>query len=428
MTEEKKFSYPKTFLLGFGFFGVSVIWSVYNAYVPLMLDGKYGLTAGWIGFFMVLDNIAALMIQPPLGVFSDRLRTPLGRRLPFVLLGAPFGAIAFGFIPLTSALPLFLMSCVILLLSMAIWRTPIVALMPDITPSRFRSQANGVINLMGGLGAVLSFAVGAKLYAMDPAYAFWMGSGLVLISALLVLIFIREPREYVAKKIHLVEMKGEQGEEKSVFDNIKDVFNQADKSASRILLAILFWFLSYNAVEAFFTLYGVKHLGLEAADSGFQLTYISLIFLIFAIPSGYIAAKFGRRRTIMTGISIMAFCILLMYFLPAAMLAKSFASIMGFGVYPVSLVLMLAGIGWALININSLPMVVDMTDDDHIGTYTGLYYFASQTAAIFGPVAFGGIIELGGNDYRLMMLLSPIFLVFAFVMMLGVRRGEAQKS
>jgi Na+/melibiose symporter-like transporter len=425
--EEKKFSYPKTFLLGFGFFGVSVIWSVYNAYVPLMLDGKYGLSAGWIGFFMVLDNIAALLIQPPLGAFSDRLRSPMGRRLPFVLLGAPIGAIAFGFIPLASALPLFIMACVILLLSMAFWRTPIVALMPDVTPSRFRSQANGVINFMGGLAAVLSFAVGAKLYAMNPAYAFWMGSGLVIISSMLVLIFIREPREYVAKKTHLAEMKGEQGQRKKVLDSIKEVFSHEDKSASRILLAILFWFLSYNAVEAFFTLYGVKHLGLAAADSGFQLTYISLVFLIFAIPSGYIAAKFGRRRTIMTGIVIMAVCILLMYFLSPALLSTSLSSIMGFGVYPVSLVLMLAGIGWALININSLPMVVDMTDDDHVGTYTGLYYFASQTAAILGPVAFGGLIEVGGNDYRLMMLLSPIFLVVAFFLMFGVRRGEAKK-
>lgn len=428
MTEEKKFSYPKTFLLGFGFFGVSVIWSVYNAYVPLMLDGRFGLSAGWIGFFMVLDNIAALLIQPPLGVFSDRLRTPLGRRLPFMLLGAPIAAVAFGFIPLTSVLPLFIIATVILLLSMAIWRTPIVALMPDITPSKFRSQANGVINLMGGLGAVLSFAVGAKLYEMNPAYAFWMGSGLVVVAAILVLIFIREPREYVAKKVHLADLTSDGKEKSKVIDNIKEVFSQEDKSASRILLAILLWFLSYNAVEAFFTLYGVNHLGLAEADSGFQLTYISLVFLVFAIPSGYISAKFGRRRTIMTGISIMALCILLMYFLPPATLTSQFGSVMGFGVYPVSLVLMLAGIGWAFININSLPMVVDMTDDDHIGTYTGLYYFASQTAAIIGPVVFGGIIQIGGNNYRLMMLLSPIFLVLAFAMMLGVRKGEAQAA
>jgi len=428
MTEEKKFSYPKTFLLGFGFFGVSVIWSVYNAYVPLMLDGRFGLSAGWIGFFMVLDNIAALLIQPPLGVFSDRLRTPLGRRLPFMLLGAPIAAVAFGFIPLTSVLPLFIIATVILLLSMAIWRTPIVALMPDITPSKFRSQANGVINLMGGLGAVLSFAVGAKLYEMNPAYAFWMGSGLVVVAAILVLIFIREPREYVDKKVHLADLSSDGKEKSKVIDNIKEVFSQEDKSASRILLAILLWFLSYNAVEAFFTLYGVNHLGLAEADSGFQLTYISLVFLVFAIPSGYISAKFGRRRTIMTGISIMALCILLMYFLPPATLTSQFGSIMGFGVYPVSLVLMLAGIGWAFININSLPMVVDMTDDDHIGTYTGLYYFASQTAAIIGPVVFGGIIQIGGNNYRLMMLLSPIFLVLAFAMMLGVRKGEAQAA
>ena len=162
--EEKKFSYPKTFLLGFGFFGVSVIWSIYNAFVPLMLSERFGLEAGWIAVVMVLDNIAAILIQPPLGVWSDRLRSPIGRRLPFILVGAPLAAFAFGFIPLIDTLVLFIISCITLLLAMAIWRTPVVALMPDITPSKNRSEANGVINLMGGLGTVLATLIGATLY------------------------------------------------------------------------------------------------------------------------------------------------------------------------------------------------------------------------------------------------------------------------
>ncbi len=413
----QKFNFGKIFLLGFGFFGVSVIWSTYNAYVPLILDGKFGLTAGWIGFFMVLDNIAALLIQPPVGAWSDRLRTPLGRRLPFILVGAPLGALIFGFLPMISALPLFIICAGGLLVSMAFWRTPVVALMPDITPSQYRSQANGIINLMGGLGSVISFAVGSSLYAANPSYAFWLGSVLVLISSSLVLLFIREPRNFDEKQ---------QEELPNIFSSIRAVFSEKERSASRMLLAIFFWFLSYNAIEAFFTLYGVKHLGLADADSAFQLTYISLAFLLFALPAGYVGASLGRRRTILTGIVLMALSILAMYFLPIATLTGKLAQVTKTGAfYPLSIVLAVAGFAWAMININSLPMMVDMTDSLRIGTYTGLYYFASTLAAILGPITFGGLVQATGNNYNLMMLLSPVFLVLALVMMLGVRRGEA---
>lgn len=413
----QKFSYGKTFLLGFGFFGVSVIWSTYNAYIPLILDGKFGLTTGWIGLFMVLDNIAALLIQPAVGAWSDRLRTPLGRRLPFILIGAPIGAVIFGFIPMISALPLFVVCAGGLLVSMAFWRTPVVALMPDITPSQYRSQANGIINFMGGLGSVISFAVGSSLYAANPSYAFWLGSALVIISASLVLLFIREPKNFDEKQ---------QEKLPNIMVSIAEVFSEKEKSAARMLLAIFFWFLSYNAIEAFFTLYGVKHLGLAEADSAFQLTYISLAFLLFALPSGYIGASFGRRRTILIGIIFMGLSILAMYFLPVASLTGKLAQLTKTGAfYPLSIVLAVAGFSWALININSLPMVVDMTDSLRIGTYTGLYYFASTLAAILGPVTFGGLVQLSGNNYNLMMLLSPVFLALALIMMLGVRRGEA---
>ncbi len=424
--EEKKFSYGKTFLLGFGFFGVSVIWSVYNAFVPLMLDGKFGLQAGWIGFIMVLDNIAALFIQPPLGVFSDRMRSPLGRRLPFIALGAPLAAAVFGFIPSISVLPLFILSCVTLLLAMAIWRTPVVALMPDITPSKYRSQANGVINLMGGLGSVLATVIGGTLYARNPSFPFFLGAVLVVVAGSLVLLLIREPEEYRAKKLHLATSADETKMERNVLKNISGVFSQKEKSPMFILLAILFWFISFNALETFFTLYGVNHLGLAEGDSAFQISYIGLTFMLMAVPAGIIASKLKRKVAIMTGIVIMTISIVLMFILPADVLTIKFASLMGNGFYSLSLILVLAGIGWAMINVNSLPMVVDMTDDEHVGTYTGMYYFFSQMAATLGPVVFGWSIQFANNNYSLMMAIAPIFLILAFVMMTQVKRGEVK--
>jgi Na+/melibiose symporter-like transporter len=178
-----KFSYGKIFLLGFGFFGVSVIWGVYNAFVPIFLANKFGLEAAFIGFFMTLDNVAALFIQPPVGAWSDRLRTPIGRRLPFILVGAPITALAFGLIPLAAVLPLFVACTSTLLLSAALWRTPVVALMPDITPSEKRSQANGIINFMGGIGTIIALQTGGALYKLSPAFPFWLGSALVVIAA-----------------------------------------------------------------------------------------------------------------------------------------------------------------------------------------------------------------------------------------------------
>src|SRR5690349_24128769 len=201
MEATMKFSYGKIFLLGFGFFGVSVIWGVYNAFVPIFLANKFGLEPAFIGFFMTLDNVAALFIQPPVGAWSDRLRTPLGRRLPFILIGAPITALAFGLIPLASALPLFVACTSTLLLSAAIWRTPVVALMPDITPSQYRSQANGIVNFMGGIGAIVALQAGGVLYKLSPSFPFWLGSILVLISTLIVYLFIKEPREYETTEV-----------------------------------------------------------------------------------------------------------------------------------------------------------------------------------------------------------------------------------
>ncbi len=410
-----KFSYGKIFLLGFGFFGVSVIWGVYNAFVPLFLANKFNLQPALIGFFMTLDNIAALLIQPPSGAWSDKLRTPIGRRMPFILIGAPVGALAFGLIPLAAVLPLFVACTSTLLLSMALWRTPVVALMPDITPSAYRSQANGIVNFMGGVGAIVSFLGGAALYKINPAFPFWMGSGLVIVAALLVFIFIKEPKNYEAAEA-----------QPGMIDSLKTVLADSDKSALRLLLAIFFWFLGFTAIEAFFTLYAQKHLGLEEADGARLLGQLSLIFVIFALPAGYIGARFGRRRTIVTGITILGAAMLAMFFTPVVTLTTQITKLPVLGVVPViGLLLMVGGAGWALININSLPMVVDMTDAARIGTYTGLYYLFSTLSAIAGPNVNGWIIQLTGNYYNAIMIVAPIFMAVALVMMMGVKRGEA---
>jgi Na+/melibiose symporter-like transporter len=413
-----KFNYWKIFLLGFGFFGVSVIWAVYNAFVPIFLSQKFGLSAVWVGFFMTLDNIAALFIQPPVGAWSDRLRTRLGRRLPFILIGAPISAVAFGLIPLAAVLPLFLACTSTLLLSMALWRTPVVALMPDITSSEKRSQANGIINFMGGLGAIIAFIGGAALYDMNPAFPFWLGSILVILSAVLVLIFIREPKNY------------EEGERQpGMWASLKEVAADQDKSALRILLAIFFWFLGYTAIEAFFTLYSVNHLGLEPSDGSRLLGQLSLFFVLFALVSGFIGGRIGRKVTISIGLVMMIVLLLGIFALPVSTLTTVVTKLPVLGVVPViGLFLMVAGIAWALININSLPMVVDMTTAARIGTFTGLYYLFSTLSAIVGPNLNGWIIQLSGNNYNLVMIVGAIFMAVALVLMLGVKRGEAQPA
>ena len=418
--QPKRLNYLKTFLLGFGFFGVSVIWSIYNAFVPLFLANKFDVRPGLIGFFMTLDNIAALIIQPTVGAWSDRLRTRIGRRLPFILVGAPIGALAFGLIPLASVLPLFVACTVTLILSMAIWRTPVVALMPDITPSKYRSQANGVINFMGGVGAIIAFLIGSQLYDINQAYPFWLGSGLVILAAILVFIFIREPKVYEEHP---------EAERPNLLKSLKGILHEEDKSALRIFLAILFWFVAYNAIEAFFTLYANKHLGLPESDGARLLSQLSLIFVLFALPSGFIGGKVGRRKTISTGIILMAVSMLMMAVLPVPILTNLLFTMPILGEVPVvGLILMFAGLAWALININSLPMVVDLTDAVHIGTYTGLYYLFSTLAAILGPNINGWLVELAGGEYSIIMFIGPVFMLLAFLMIIGVRKGEAAQE
>ena len=412
-----QFSYLKTFLLGLGFFGVSVIWGIYNAFVPVYLEEKFHLSPVWIGFFLTLDNVAALFIQPPVGTWSDRLRTPIGRRMPFILVGAPISALAFGIIPVAAVLPLFVACTSTLMLSMSLWRTPVVALMPDITPSKYRSQANGIITLMGGLGAIFAYIGGGQLVKINEAYPFWLGSALVLVAAALLLTFIREPK--------IVE---EPKAQPDLIQSVRLLFAEREKSALFFLLALFCWTVGYTAIEAFWTLYAKNHLGYSKGDAALLLGQHAIIIVIFAIPCGYLAGFLKRRTLITGGLWLTAILLATIYVLPVATLTTPLFTLPVLGVVPIlGVLLMAAGVSWALITIHALPMIVDMTTVARVGTYTGLYYLFSTAAAIAGPNINGWVVQLSGKNYNTVLLFAPIWMVIASVLLLKVTRGEVEK-
>jgi MFS family permease len=430
----QKLDYKKTFLIGFGFFGISVMWTLYNAYVPIYLqagsptfkaEGEvgFGLGAGLTGVIMTLDNVAAFFLLPIIGVWSDRVWTRFGRRMPFILVLAPLSLAAFLLIPvavqmippelsgqvnqLGAPLALFMIAIGIFLLAMAGFRTPVIALMPDLTPSPLRSQANGVINMMGGIGTLIATLGSGFLYGMGRMVPFVFGGVLMAAAVLMLFFFVKEPREFQAAA------KDDEG--LGALRGIRRVSPEARRSLAFLMGAIFCWFVGYNAVETFLSSYGVSELRMSTGQAPLLMGVASLAFPVFAIPAGYIAARVGRRPTIIAGLTVFGVLLAVNYFLRNATL-----------IWPI---MAIGGMGWALVNINSLPMVVDTAASDaDLGTYTGLYYIASQLAAVAGPIINGHIVEWGGGDYNLIFVVTPAFFLLAILCMLGVTQGEAKRS
>jgi len=428
-----KLDYKKVFLIGFGFFSTSVMWAVYNTYVPIFLQAGrpdfeattfgFGLSATLTGFIMTLDNIAAFFIQPIMGAVSDRTYTRIGRRMPYIITFAPIAVLAFVLIPLapqmippelngqigqlTNQFVLFVISLGVMLLAMAVFRTPVVALMPDLVPSPLRSKANGVINLMGGLGGVLAFLVGGLLYKVYRPLPFWFGGLVTLLAVGLLFWKVKEPRE-------LVESAARREEGLGVFRGLQDIPRENLSSLVLLILAIFFWFVGYNAIETFFSSYGVATLGVSESTASMILSVAYITFIAFSIPSGIIATRIGRKRTILIGLAAFTALLVVAFFVP---------------VVPVVVgLLALGGIAWSLVNINSLPMVVDIsTSEEVLGTYTGLYYVAGTLAAVVGPNLNGWVIDITGHNYNTIFLVAPAFFVLAILCMLGVTKGEAKE-
>lgn len=389
-----KLDYKRTFILGLGFFSASIVWPIYNNYVPIMLE-TYIKSGTFIGAVMTIDNIFAVIFQPLFGALSDKTNTKFGRRMPFLLIGVPLAAIFCSLIPSATSLITLMAFIIVMNFAMSIYRAPTVALMPDITPSPLRSKANGVINFMGGFAAVIAYGLGGLLYKANTGYPFYMASIIMVVALVLLYYFIEEP-----KNVEIEEEK-----EKAPKDVAKS------RSLIFMLLAIFFWFTGFNAVETFFSLYGQHILGIEPGTSSIVLTSFSGAFVAFAIPAGFIAGKLGRKRTILWGI-IGA----LLVFVPLIFIRN--ATI-------ISLLLVSGGIFWALININSYPIIAEMAPKGMTGAYTGYYYFFSSTAAIVSPILFGWIKDLVGS-YKPLFIYASMGFVLAFICMQFVKHGDVK--
>lgn len=391
-----KLDIKKTFLLGLGFFSVSLVWPLYNNYVPIFLREFFD-SQFLINLVMTLDNLLAVSLIPLIASLSDRTHTRFGRRMPYLMVGIPLAAISFIFLPNYTSFLSFMLIITVLNFSMAIFRAPTVALMPDITPAPLRSKANGIINFMGGLASVFVLIGGSILYRTNKSLPFIFTAVLMFFALGMLLKFIKEPKI------------GEKAAEEriSIRASVKAIVHDADKSTLYILIAIFFWFVGYQAVEATFSNYCVQFLGLNEADSGLILGFFALSFLIFSIPSGFIGSKIGKRKAILIGL-IGDTIVFLLLTLIGTLIPFNQVFMMG--------LMMIGGFFWAMININSYPMVVERTTEEKIGTFTGLYYFSSSLAAITGPLVLGGIIDLTSFVATFIFTASAYLIAFIFIL------------
>lgn len=393
----------KTWLLGLGFLSISMTWALYNAFVPLFL-ANYLKSAAMIGFMMTIDNYFAMFLQPWIGHRSDKTRSKYGRRMPYLLIGMPLGAVFATLIPLHTGFVALVLFMVLMNLSMSIFRSPTVALMPDITPENSRTKANGIINFMGGLGSILAFGLGAPLYKQAP-YLPFLCAGLVMLFSLVILkSFIKEPIALTGYGDGSSNPFQEERETRSPI-RIKDQF---DRTTLFILGAIFFWFVAYQGVEALFTLYGTKYIGMSDNDAAFSLTFFSLAFLAFALPSGWLGAKYGKKRIIALGVLGLFVIFVSLVFVKSVLLLR--------------VLLVVGGLFWACININSYPWIVATGREESIGTRTGIYYFVSSLAAISSPPVLGWIIDMFG--YPALFASASLGMLLAALCLIGARNDN----
>jgi MFS family permease len=394
-----RLDYGKTFTLGLGFLAISMMWSIYNAFVPVFYE-RFVHTGALIGLLMITDNIIGVTLQPWIAHRSDKTWNRFGRRMPYILLGAPIGAVLFALIPFHTGLWVLVIIAVGMNVATGLYRAPAVALMPDITPRPVRSQANGIINLMGGLGAVIAFFIAAPLFRTEEHLPFLLTGATALLAIGILYWRIKEPRHLAGEK----EVRA-----MSFAASVGSLFQLSRRSALYLLLAIFAYFIGHQGIEAFFTLYAINVLGVDAAAGAITLGFFAASFLAFAVPAGYLAGRFGRRNMVRAGLA------LLVLVFAAAFSVRSIQVIQ-----PLFLV---AGLAWALINVNAYPMLVEMASDAQTGTYTGLYYFFSSAAAITGPPLMGLLRDIFGYEYLFIYAIVPVAL--AFLLIGRVRGGEA---
>lgn len=410
-----KLNYKQTICIGMAFLSICAFWQMYDSIIPLILQNSFHIGETVTGSVMALDNILALFLLPLFGVLSDKTSTRLGKRTPFIVAGTVLAVIFMVLLAIADnsrLLILFVVALGMLLLSMSFYRSPAVALMPDLTPKPLRSKANAVINLMGAIGSIYTLIM-IRILIKEEAKANYLPlfssvALLMIIAVTILLITIKEKK--LAAAINPGEREEDEVESATVGSNQK-MKPEVKRSLIFILASIFLWFMAYNAVATAFSRYTRNVWGLKGGSFANCLMVATVVAIFSYIPIGMISAKIGRKKTIMIGITLMSVC----YFIGAFYQSYHFSINIGFA---------FIGFGWAAISVNSYPMVVEMSKGSDIGKYTGLYYTFSMMAQIFTPILSGALLE--NISYKTLFPYAFVFSVLSFITMCFVKHGDSK--
>lgn len=423
----------RTFLVGFAFLSISAFWQMYDGLIPKILTETFGISESISGIIMAADNILALFLLPLFGRLSDRCNTPIGKRRPFILVGTIIAVIlmigipildnSYFAVPSPTKIVLFIGLLGLLLITMGTYRSPAVALMPDITPKPLRSRANAIINLMGAVGGVLYLILTSVLYSssrtdglehIDYMPLFICVGAIMLISLAMIMIFVNEPK-LVARQKKYEEEHPEEELSVATEDNKRVIPKPVKKSLFFLLISISLWFIGYNGVSTWFTTYATEVWGVNIGGASLCLTIATVAAIITYLPAGIIAGKIGRKKTIMIGVLLLGSCFLVGF------IYSLFVNFLHPALY---ILFALVGVGWATINVNSLPMVVEMCHGSDIGKFTGFYYSFSMAAQIITPIVAGFLLQ--NVSYKSLFIYSATFVFLSFVTMCFVKHGDTK--
>ena len=449
-----KLNYKRTFTIGFAFFGILLLWQVYDSWCPTFLTELFKSAFGTsndqdvqylVGVMMALDNLAALILLPIFGKLSDRTKSPIGKRMPYILVGTFVCAVCFPFIPIffhaNNLAGTIAMMAIVLIFAM-MYRNPAVALMPDMTPKPLRSKANGIINIMGYIGGafatvvgmvfVLSTYLGTKegsqeswqyhnIWAIE--IPFLVGSVLMLISAIVLFLTIKENKiaEEVKEEMARGEEESEAAEKIAVDD--EGPMPKANKIMLYFILAAeFFWFMADNGIGTFLNNYVIYNIQGSSASTALMVIVSGVGSVIGFATGGMIASKIGRKWTVLSGLG----ATVISY---AAWIILTFT--VGFhGAVPAWLYVIwfVKGVGMSLVHVNSYPMVVELCSSKKIGAFTGYYYAASMAAQTATPILLGLLLLVPAFNWDILPIYATICLAASTAIFFFVKNVKTKKT
>ena len=411
-----KLNTRRTILVGMAFLSICTFWQMYEAIIPLILKHTFHIGDTFSGAIMALDNVLALFMLPLFGSLSDRTHTRFGKRTPYIVVGTVASCLFMLLIPVADQLGIFWMfltALLLVLVSMSIYRSPAVALMPDLTPKPLRSKGNAIINLMGAVGGMVTLVLIQVLvpkHETSPNYLplFAAVAGIMLLAVVLLVCTI--PEKKLAEETAALN-DPEEEEETSSQEGHRALPPDVKKSLVFLLFSVAFWFMAYNAITSAFSKYAQIQWGMTGGSFASSLLIATGAAILSYIPVGALASRIGRKKTILMGVAVLTLCF--------------FAGALFHTYHPVvNVVFALVGISWAAINVNSYPMVVEMSQGSSVGKFTGYYYTFSMAAQIITPVISGALLEHVG--YWTLFPYAGVFSALAFVTMLFVRHGDSK--